>query len=124
MRTDKWFYELFLSQQGVLAELLPCIEASWAFSYSAPVIKEREFRLDGVFTPLLDDPMIPMVFVEAQMQTDERFYGRYFAEIFLYLEQYEVRRSWQGLLILPSRGLNLGAELPYQELLYSKRLKT
>jgi predicted transposase YdaD len=117
VRTDKWFYELFLSQPGVLAELLPGIEASWAFSYSAPVIKEREFRLDGVFTPLSDDPMIPMVFVEAQMQTDERFYGRYFAEIFLYLEQYEVRRSWQGLLILSSRGLNLGAELPYQELL-------
>lgn len=117
MKTDKWFYELFLSQPGMLAELLPGIDASWTFIYSAPVIKEREFRFDGVFTPVSDDPLVPIVFAEAQMQTDENFYRRYFAEIFLYLEQYEVSHSWQGLLILPSRGLNFGAELPYQELL-------
>ena len=117
MKTDKWFYELFLSQPGMLAELLPGIDASWTFIYSAPVIKEREFRFDGVFTPVSDDPLVPIVFAEAQMQTDENFYRRYFAEISLYLEQYEVSRSWQGLLILPSRGLNFGAELPYQELL-------
>lgn len=117
MKTDKWFYELFLSQQGMLAELLPGIEASWRFSYSAPVIKEKEFRMDGVFTPVLDDPKIPIVFAEAQMQIDDNFYGRFFAGIFLYLRQYEVRRAWLGLLILPSRGLNLGAELPYQDLL-------
>jgi predicted transposase/invertase (TIGR01784 family) len=117
VKTDKWFYELFLSQPGMLAELLPGIDASWTFIYSAPVIKEREFRFDGVFTPVSDDPLVPIVFAEAQMQTDENFYRRYFAEIFLYLEQYEVSRSWQGLLILPSRGLNFGAELPYQELL-------
>jgi predicted transposase YdaD len=58
-----------------------------------------------------------MVFAEAQMQTDENFYGRFFGSIFLYLRQYEVRRAWRGLLILPSQGLNFGAELPYQELL-------
>jgi predicted transposase YdaD len=87
VKTDKWFYELFLSQPGMLAELLPGIDASWTFIYSAPVIKEREFRFDGVFTPVSDDPLVPIVFAEAQMQTDENFYRRYFAEIFLYLEQ-------------------------------------
>lgn len=35
------------------------------------------------------------------MQRDLQFYGRYFAEIFLYLFQYNVARSWYGLLILP-----------------------
>ncbi len=35
------------------------------------------------------------------MQRDPQFYGRYFAEIFLYLFQYNVARSWYGLLILP-----------------------
>jgi len=94
VKTDKWFYELFLSQQGMLAELLPGIEASWRFSYSAPVIKEKEFRMDGVFTPVLDDPKIPIVFAEAQMQIDDNFYGRFFAGIFLYLRQYELRRAW------------------------------
>lgn len=117
MKTDKWFYELFLSQPGMLAELIPNVDASWQFSYSAPVIKEKAFQLDGVFTPLTDDPMVPMVFAEAQMQTDENFYRRFFAEIFLYLEQYKVCRPWQGVLILPSRGFTFGPELPYQDLL-------
>lgn len=53
-----------------------------------------------------------MVFVEAQMQTDENFYRHFFAEIFLYLEQYEISRDWRGLLILSSRGINFGIELP------------
>ena len=58
-----------------------------------------------------------MVFAEAQMQTDESFYRRFFAEIFLYLEQYNACCPWRGLLIFPSRGFNFGTELPYQELL-------
>ena len=117
VKTDKWFYELFLSQPGMLAELIPGVETSWQFSYSAVVVKEKAFEFDGVFTPIADDMMIPMVFAEAQMQTDENFYRRFFAEIFLYLEQYKVRRPWRGLLIFPSRGFNFGPELPYQDLL-------
>ncbi|WP_265583496.1 DUF2887 domain-containing protein [Synechocystis salina] len=112
MKTDKWFYELFLSQPGMLAELVPGIEPQWQFTYSAPVIKEKEFRLDGVFVPISNDPMVPMVFAEAQMQTDEDFYGRFFASVFLYLRQYKIRRAWRGLLILPSRGLTLGGIFP------------
>ena len=41
MKTDKWFYELFLSQPGMLAELMPGIEKNWEFIYN-----------DG-FTPLI-----------------------------------------------------------------------
>ena len=78
MKTDKWFYELFLSQPGMLAELMPGIEKNWEFIYNAPVVKEKEFRLDGVFTPVSNNPIIPMVFAEAQMQSDAGFYGRYF----------------------------------------------
>jgi predicted transposase/invertase (TIGR01784 family) len=117
MKTDKWFYELFLSQPGMLAELVQGIEPQWQFTYSAPVIKEKELRLDGVFVPVSDDPMVPIVFAEAQMQTDEDFYGRFFASVFLYLRQYKVRRAWRGLLILPSRGLTLGGNIPYSLLL-------
>jgi predicted transposase/invertase (TIGR01784 family) len=117
MKTDKWFYELFLSQPGMLAELMPRISPHWEFCYSAPVIKEKEFRLDGVFVPLSDDPTVPMVFAEAQMQSDPRFYGRYFSQLFQYLYQYQVQRDWQGLLILPSRSRNFGTELPYANLL-------
>ena len=117
MKTDKWFYELFLSQPGMLAELMPGIQPDWEFTYNAPVIKEREFRLDGVFTPLSENPRVPLVFAESQMQSDSGFHWRYFAEIFLYLEQYKISRTWQGLLILVDREQRLGPEFPYQELL-------
>jgi len=117
MKTDKWFYELFLSQPGMLAELMPGIEENWEFIYNAPVVKEKEFRLDGVFTPVSNNPMIPMVFAEAQMQSDSGFYGRYFSQLFVYINQYTVKQDWRGLLILRDRNQGLGWEVPYTELL-------
>ena len=117
MKTDKWFYELFLSQPGMLAELMPGIEENWEFVYNAPVVKEKEFRLDGVFTPVSNNPMIPMVFAEAQMQSDAGFYGRYFSQLFVYINQYTVKQDWRGLLILRDRSQGLGWEVPYTELL-------
>jgi len=71
------------------------------YKYDAPVIKETEFRLDGVLTPVCED--LPLIFLEAQMQRDLDFYGGYFAEIFLYLYQYKIKSSWLGLLILNNR---------------------
>ncbi|MEB3175689.1 MAG: DUF2887 domain-containing protein [Cyanobacteriota bacterium] len=117
MKTDKWFYQLFLTQPGMLAELLPGISPEWEFDYTAPVLKEREFRLDGVLYPQSDDPTMPVIFLEVQMQRDEGFYGRYFAEIFLYLQQYPTLHPWQGLLILKNRQQTLGSPLNYGVLL-------
>jgi len=114
MKTDKLFYRIFLNQPGLLAELLPGIPPDCQFDYSAPVIKEQEFRHDGILTPVGNDPNLPIVFLEAQMQPDTDFYGRYFAEIYLYLKQYKIIRSWRGLLILKSRRHDLGSEIPYQ----------
>ena len=114
MKTDKLFYRIFLNQPGLLAELLPGIPPDCQFDYSAPVIKEQEFRHDGILTPVENDPNRPIVFLEAQMQPDTDFYGRYFAEIYLYLKQYKIIRSWRGLLILKSRRHDLGSEIPYQ----------
>jgi predicted transposase YdaD len=51
------------------------------------------------------------------MQNDEGFYGRYFAQIFLYLQQHPQRRPWQGLLLLRNRQQKLGAPVSYQTLL-------
>ena len=114
MKTDKLFYRIFLNQPGLLAELLPGIPPDCQFDYSAPVIKEQEFRNDGILTPVGNDPNLPIVFLEAQMQPDTDFYGRYFAEIYLYLKQYKIIRPWRGLLILKSRRHDLGSEIPYQ----------
>lgn len=120
MRTDKLYYQIFLAQPALLADLIPGLPQGCAFDYVAPVIKEREFRLDGLLLPQSDDPAIPVIFLEAQMQPDHRFYGRYFAETYLYLYQYQVERPWRGLLILQSQQQALGAEAPYADLLDSK----
>lgn len=61
--------------------------------------------------------MIPMVFAEAQMQSDAGFYGRYFSQLFVYINQYTVKQDWRGLLILRDRSQGLGWEVPYTELL-------
>jgi predicted transposase/invertase (TIGR01784 family) len=114
VKTDKLFYRIFLNQPGLLAELIPGIPADCQFDYSAPVVKEQEFRHDGILTPLGKDPNLPLVFLEAQMQPDTDFYGRYFAETYLYLKQYKITRPWRGLLILKSRRHDLGSEIPYQ----------
>jgi predicted transposase/invertase (TIGR01784 family) len=117
MKTDKLFYRLFLSQPSLIAELIPEIPIGCEFAYSAPGVKEQGFALDGLLTPISDDGSLPLVFLEAQMQRDIQFYGRYFAEIFLYCYQYEVKRPWYGLLILPNRNQELGSDIPYQLLL-------
>jgi predicted transposase YdaD len=114
MKTDKLFYRIFLSQPELIAELLSGIPAGCEFDYSAPVVKEKEVRLDGLLTPLSDDLTVPLVFLEAQMQRDVKFYGRFFAGLFAYLNQYEVVRPWRGLLILRSRRQSLGSVVPYQ----------
>jgi len=114
MKTDKLFYRIFLNQPSLLAELIPGLPVDCKFDYTAPVIKEQEFRLDGVLTPLSKDTKLPLVFLEAQMQADPDFYGRYFAEIYLYLKQYKSNRPWRGLLVLKSQKHYLGSENPYQ----------
>ena len=120
MKTDKLFYRLFLSQPGLIAELIPEIPKDCEFTYSAPGVKEKGFELDGLLTPVTKDLSLPLVFLEAQMQGDPRFYGRYLAEIFLYLYQYNVKQPWYGLLILPNRNEELGSDIPYQSLLKSQ----
>jgi predicted transposase YdaD len=114
MKTDKLFYRIFLSQPDLIAELLPGVPPDCEFEYSAPVVKEIEVRLDGLLIPSSDDLSLPLVFLEAQMQTDVNFYGRYFAGIYLYLRQYKANRPWKGLLILNRRSQDLGSEVPYQ----------
>jgi len=117
MKTDKLFYQIFLSQSALISELLPDIPANCEFEYSAPVVKETELRLDGLLTPTSDNLELPLVFIEAQMQSDADFYGRFFAGIFLYLRQYKIARPWRGLLILRRRSQQLGYNAPYQILL-------
>ena len=120
MKTDKLFYRIFLAQPSLIAELLSDIPDDCQFEYSAPVVKEKEIRLDGLLTPISGNPDLPLVFLEAQMQKDSEFYSRFFCGLFVYLHQYKVTRFWRGLLILRDRSQDLGSERPYQGLLNSQ----
>ena len=120
MKTDKLFYRIFLNQPDLIAELIPGIPSDCEFEYSAPVLKEKETRLDGLLTPTSNNSDVPLIFLEAQMQRDIKFYSRYFRGIFSYIDQYEISRNWCGLLILLNKRLELGSELPHRNLLNSQ----
>ena len=120
MKTDKLFYRIFLNQPDLIAELIPGIPSDCEFEYSAPVLKEKETRLDGLLTPISNNSDVPLIFLEAQMQRDTKFYSRYFRGIFSYIDQYEISENWRGLLILLNKRLELGSELPHGNLLNSQ----
>ena len=91
MKTDKQFYSLFQEAPEVPLSLLPDIPTGATYAFSAPVVKETEFRLDGLLTP--EDPALPLVFIEVQMFPDPEFYNRFFSEVFLYLQQFAPNRN-------------------------------
>lgn len=64
MKTDKLFYRIFLNQPSLIRELLPEIPEDCQFEYFAPVVKEKEIRLDGLLTPIGDNPHLPPTQVE------------------------------------------------------------
>jgi predicted transposase YdaD len=118
--SDKLFYWLFQQHaeriQPLVAELLPRMEG---YVFSAPVLKEREYRLDGLFLPPADQPELPALILEAQMAADPGFLLRLNAETARLLQQQDRQgraiRHWQVVVICPSRDLNLGDPTPVQE---------
>jgi len=111
--SDKLFYWLFQQRaerlQPLVASLLPQMEG---FVFSAPVLKEREYRLDGLFLPPADQPELPALILEAQMGPDPEFLLRLNAETGCLLQQQQRQgrpiRQWQVVVICPSRQLNFG----------------
>jgi predicted transposase/invertase (TIGR01784 family) len=86
MKTDALFYRLFQTLPEVVFELAGLDEPDGRrYRFRSEEVKQTAFRLDGLLEPPETDPEGPVVFVEVQMQADEAFYGRWFAEIFLYL---------------------------------------
>ncbi|MCX5955717.1 MAG: DUF2887 domain-containing protein [Cyanobacteria bacterium] len=66
--SDKLFYWLFQYQPDRILPLLPDLPAdARGYRFSAPVLKEREYRLDGLFLPPPERPELPALILEAQM---------------------------------------------------------
>ena len=126
--SDKLFFWLFQERTERLQPLVaPLLADMEGYSFSAPVIKEREVRLDGLFLPppeqLRDKPALIM---EAQMAADPDFLLRLYNESSLLLwhqhRQGQPVRHWRVLVICPSRELPFGDPLPVAEFLRERVL--
>ncbi|MFN7898135.1 MAG: DUF2887 domain-containing protein, partial [Synechococcaceae cyanobacterium] len=83
--------------------------------FSAPVVKEREHRLDGLFQPPASQPELPVVLLEAQMAADGRFLRRLYAQSARLLEQEVEIEQWRVVVICPHRQLNFGSPIAVAE---------
>ncbi len=93
MKTDSLFYQLFQTFPSCFFELLNLPpDTVNDYRFSSVEVKQLSFRLDGVFLP--NSPNQPIYFVEVQFQGDEKFYSRFFSEIFLYLHQSNLDNHW------------------------------
>ena len=124
--SDKLFFWLFQERTDRLLPLVTSLLADMeGYTFTAPVIKEREVRIDGLFLPppeqLYDKPALIM---EAQMAAKPDFFLRLYNESSLLLwhqhRQGQPLRYWRVLVICPSRDLNFGDPLPVAEFLQER----
>ncbi|MFN3346060.1 MAG: Rpn family recombination-promoting nuclease/putative transposase [Chloroherpetonaceae bacterium] len=121
MHTDKLVYLLLqLAPQGFFSLIGRNPDDASRYQFQSVELKETAFRIDGVFIPTSADDVT--YFVEAQFQTDEQFYARFFAEIFLYLKQYPTAK-WQAVVMYPSRSIEQKQIDAYSDLLELNRIK-
>lgn len=122
MKTDSIFYRLFQEFPGIFFELIgnpP--ETANTYQFSSVEIKQTAFRIDGVFLPTQDEES-PIYFVEVQFQIDSDIYLRLVSEIFLYLRQYKPRNPWRGVVIYPTRNIDIGDKEYFLEFFLSQRI--
>ena len=116
LASDKLFYFLFHSTPDLILRWLDDLPAdAGGYSFSAPVLNEREYRLDGLFTPPAERADLPAVVLEAQMVPDPGFLLRLYAETGRFLQQQAWSGDWRVAVVCPHRGLQFGALTPVQE---------
>ncbi|MBM5817592.1 MAG: DUF2887 domain-containing protein [Cyanobacteria bacterium K_Offshore_surface_m2_239] len=109
--SDKLFFWLFQDRterlQPLVASLLEDMDG---YSFTAPVIKEREVRPDGLFLPPVDQLLDkPALIMEAQMAAHPEFFLRLYNNSSLLLmhqfRQGQPVRHWRMVVFCPSREL-------------------
>lgn len=103
MKTDTLFYQLFNRSPALAIEMLGLPYSGDSYRFGSEEIKQTAFRIDGLFTPMDDNPELPVIFAEVQYQADAEFYDRLFSEITLYLRLHKPGRTWLALVIYPGR---------------------
>ena len=118
MASDKLFFFLFQSNPDLILRWLQDLPAdAGGYSFSSPVLKEREYRLDGLFAPPPERPDLPAVILEAQMAADPGFLLRLYAETGRFLQQRAWSGDWRVVVICPHRELKFGNPEPVREFL-------
>ena len=83
-------------------------------------VKQLAFRIDGVFLPQTDASDQTVWFVEVQFQKDPYFYHRFFAEIFLFFDQYPQTADWKAVVLFARRSVKPDETQLFRTLLESK----
>jgi len=115
MKSDSLFYQIFQKLPELLGQLLQD-GATDNYAFHSVEVKGLSRRVDGLFSPPLDQPQHPLYFLEVQFQADERLYERLLTETFLYLGQYRPQKLWYCVALWSSQTLDPGAPLHYQTL--------
>lgn len=108
MKTDFLFYKIFEILPEVALHLAGMAHNSDAeYSFQSVELKQQSQRPDGVLLPKRTSA--PVLVVEVQFQRDEQVYTRLVSETALLQMQYPERKTWQMLLVLPSRNIDVDA---------------
>lgn len=103
MKTDSIFDQIFLNFPQIFFELInqPNTDVQ-NYEFTSREVKQLSFRLDGLFLPTESDSNQAFYLVEVQFQPDEELYYRIFAELSLYLRQYQPSSPWRIVVIYSS----------------------
>ena len=107
MKTDTLFHEYFQTAPEAVFELLQ-MQPGCAYTYTSPVVKASERRLDGFLEP--QHPDEPFYFVEIHGYSDPLFYWRYLSRISLAHEQTPalVGKPWQAIVFFLDKSYDPG----------------
>ncbi len=101
MKTDKLFYNLVRQLPEIFFQLIgkPDTDPN-IYTFIAQAVKEQSFNLDGLLSTITGNDTEPLYFVEAQTYKDEKFYERFFGQIFVYFGQYSPpNNEWYAIVI-------------------------
>lgn len=101
VKTDKLFYNLVKELPQIFFKLIGKPETDPnIYTFTAQAVKEQSFNLDGLLSTIAGHDTEPMYFVEAQAYKDDKFYERFFGQIFVYFGQYSPPNTeWYAVVI-------------------------
>lgn len=124
VKTDSIFYQIFLNFPNIFFELInqPNTDTQ-TYEFTSREVKQLSFRLDGLFLPTENESNQPFYLVEVQFQPDEELYYRLFAELSLFLRQYQPSYPWRIVVIYPSRSIEREQNHQFGDILALNRVQ-